>query len=107
MAEKYSQEELHEAFFIQLVFTFQAAAMQQLGKVINPLTGKVEKNVEQAQESLRIADLNYSEGLATSLDVSSVRALLTQAKTNYSQALFDYVISIAELDKAMGMGWKE
>lgn len=66
-----------------------------------------EKSVEQAQESLRIADLNYSEGLATSLDVSSVRALLTQAKTYYSQALYDYVISIAELDKAMGMGWKE
>jgi len=66
-----------------------------------------EKNVEQAQESLRIAELNYSEGLATSLDVSSVQALLTQAKTNYSQALYDYVLSIAELDKAMGVGWKD
>ena len=66
-----------------------------------------EKNVEQAEESLRIAELNYSEGLATSLDVSSVQALLTQAKTNYSQALFDYAISIGELEKAMGVGWKE
>ena len=65
-----------------------------------------EKNVEQALESLRIAELNFSEGLATTLDVSSVQAALTQAKTNYSQALYDYVMSRAELDKAVGIGLK-
>lgn len=64
-----------------------------------------EKNVEQAQESLRIAELNFSEGLATTLDISSAQAALSQAKTNYSQALYDYVISLAELDKAIGVGW--
>jgi outer membrane protein len=66
-----------------------------------------EKNVEQAEESLRIAELNFAEGMATTLDVSSVQAALTQAKTNYSQALFDYVISLAQLDKAMGVGWSD
>lgn len=64
-----------------------------------------EKNVEQAQEAVRIAELNYSEGLATSLDVSSVQVALTQAKTNYSQALYDYVMSIAQLKKAVGKSW--
>ncbi|MGD2294649.1 MAG: TolC family protein [Candidatus Aminicenantes bacterium] len=63
-----------------------------------------EKNVEQAEESLRIAELNFSEGLATTLDVSSAQAALSQAKTNYTQALFDYVVSLAELDKAKGIG---
>lgn len=63
-----------------------------------------EKSVEQAQESLRIAELNFSEGLATTLDVSSAQAALTQAKTNYSQALYDYVISLAQIEKAMGIG---
>jgi outer membrane protein len=62
-----------------------------------------EKNVEQAQESLRIAELNFSEGMATTLDVSSAQAALSQAKTNYSQALYDYVISRAELEKAIGV----
>ncbi len=66
-----------------------------------------EKNVEQAEESLRIAELNYSEGLATSLDVSSVQAALSQAKTNYSQALFDYVMAKAALEKATGIGLEE
>jgi outer membrane protein TolC len=66
-----------------------------------------EKNVEQAQESLRIAELNFSEGLATTLDISSAQAALSQAKTNYSQALYDYVMSLAELNKAMGIGWND
>ncbi|MGB2843374.1 MAG: TolC family protein, partial [Candidatus Aminicenantaceae bacterium] len=65
------------------------------------------KNVEQAQESLRIAELNFSEGMATTLDVSSVQAALTMAKTNYLQALYDYVISLAQLEKAMGVGWND
>jgi outer membrane protein TolC len=66
-----------------------------------------EKNVEQAQESVRIAELNFSEGLATTLDVSSAQVALTQAKTNYSQALFDYSLSLAQLERAMGIGWNE
>jgi outer membrane protein TolC len=52
---------------------------------------------------LRIAELNFSEGMATTLDVSSAQAALSQAKTNYSQALYDYVISRAQLEKAMGV----
>jgi outer membrane protein TolC len=66
-----------------------------------------ERNVEQAEESLRIAEVNFAEGMVTTLDVSSVQAALTQAKTNYSQALYDYVMSLAQLDKAMGVGWKD
>ncbi|HDJ23269.1 MAG: hypothetical protein B5M54_02405 [Candidatus Aminicenantes bacterium 4484_214] len=67
------------------------------------------KNVEQAQESLRIAELNYAEGLVTTLDVSSAQTALSQAKTNYSQALYDYMLAQAALEKAMGtsLGGKE
>jgi len=61
-----------------------------------------EKNVEQAQEAVRIADLNYAEGLATNLDVSFAQMALTQAKTNYSQALYDYALALAQLEKAVG-----
>jgi outer membrane protein TolC len=63
-----------------------------------------EKNVEQAQEAVRIADLNYAEGLATNLDVSFAQMALTQAKTNYSQALYDYALALAQLEKAVGAG---
>lgn len=62
-----------------------------------------EKNVEQAEESLRIAELNFTEGLITTLDVSSTQAALSQAKTNHAQALYDFMVAQAELDKAMGV----
>ncbi len=61
------------------------------------------KNVEQAQESVRIAELNFKEGLITVLDMNQAQTALTQAKTHYSQALYDYVMALAELNKAMGV----
>ncbi len=62
----------------------------------------LEKNVEQALEAVRIAELNYSEGLATNLDVTSAQLALTQARVNYFQALYDCAISLAQLEKAVG-----
>jgi outer membrane protein TolC len=66
-----------------------------------------EKNVEQAREAVRIAELNYAEGLATNLDVSTAQVALSQARTNHSQALYDCVISRAQLEKAVGRGRSE
>jgi len=66
-----------------------------------------EKNVEQAREAVRIAELNSAEGLATNLDVSTAQVALSQARTNYSQALYDCVISQAQLEKAVGRGRSE
>ncbi len=92
--------------FLDIVEFEVSQALLKLNEAKESLLSQ-EKNVEQAEESLRIAELNFSEGMATTLDVSSVQAALTQAKTNYSQALFDYVISLAQLDKAMGVGWND
>ena len=66
-----------------------------------------EKNIEQAKESLRITQLNFSEGMATTLDVISAEAAYSQAQVNYSQALYNYVVAVAELDRAMGVGYEE
>lgn len=64
-----------EALFVNLVMIFKSAAMQQMGKVVNPLTGKVERNLEQARFSIdTIAMLkdktrgNISEDLTKLLD---------------------------------------
>ncbi|HPW17313.1 MAG TPA: TolC family protein [Candidatus Aminicenantes bacterium] len=66
-----------------------------------------EMNVEQAREAVRIAELNYAEGLATNLDVSTAQVALSQARTNHSQALYDCVMSQAQLEKAVGRGRTE
>ncbi len=62
-----------------------------------------EKNVEEAVEAVRIAELNFQEGMATDLDVSSARVALSEARTNYDQALFDYALALAALEKAVGL----
>jgi hypothetical protein len=46
-----------EALFVQLVVMFQAAAMQQMGKVQNPITNKVERNLEQARFSIDMLEM--------------------------------------------------
>jgi outer membrane protein len=66
-----------------------------------------EKNTEQARESLRITQLNFSEGMATTLDVISAEAAYNQARVNYSQALYNYVVAVADLDRAMGIGHED
>ncbi len=66
-----------------------------------------EKNVEQAQEAVRIAELNFGEGLATALDVLTAQVALSQARTNYTQGLYDCVMSEAQLEKALGRSRSE
>ncbi len=65
-----------------------------------------EKNIEQALEGVRVADLNYSEGLATILDVSAAQIALTEARTNRLRAVYEYELALAMLDKATGVNWK-
>jgi len=61
-----------------------------------------EKNVEQAEESLRIANLNFAEGMLTVLDISAAQTALTQARVNYSLAVHDYFVAVADYDRALG-----
>jgi len=61
-----------------------------------------QKTIELAREGLRVANLRFNNGVGTQLEVLSARAALTQAKTNYIQAIYDYQISLAKFDKAVG-----
>jgi outer membrane protein len=58
--------------------------------------------VEEASVNFDIAQRAYSAGVGTNLDVMDAELALNQAKTNYTNALFDYNISKARLDKAIG-----
>ena len=61
------------------------------------------KNVESAKEGVRIAELSYKEGMITILELNSSYNELTRAKVNYLQALYNYNIAIAELEKLTGV----
>ena len=44
-----------QALFMALVFSLHAAGMQQLGKVMNPMSGEIERNLEQAQGTSNVS----------------------------------------------------
>jgi hypothetical protein len=89
MAEKYSQEELKEARFTQLIFSFQATAMQQMGKLMNPLTGKVERNMEQAKHFIDIVAMleEKTRGNLNEREKNLIERVLFELRMNYLDEL--------------------
>ncbi len=59
--------------------------------------------VEQADEDYRIAQLRYMSGVGTNTDVLDAQVALTQAKTNYTKALYDYNTSKTSLETSIGV----
>jgi len=60
------------------------------------------KNVEQAEEALRIAEGRYKSGTITQVEVLDANLALNKARLNYVRALYDYNLAKAALIKAMG-----
>lgn len=64
-----------------------------------------QKLIEQAEENFRISEERYKERVATSTEVLEAQTLLTKAKSEYANALGDYNINYAKLQRAMGNIW--
>jgi outer membrane protein len=64
-----------------------------------------QKVIEQAEENFRISEERYKERVATSTEVLDAQTLLTRAKSEYANALGDYNINYARLQRAMGNIW--
>lgn len=65
--------------------------------------GNTKLAVEQADEDYRIAQLRYMSGVGTNTDVLDAQVALTKAKTNYTQALYDYNTSKTALETSIGV----
>jgi outer membrane protein TolC len=57
---------------------------------------------EEAEEALRLAEARMSAGSSTQLDVLNAQTSLTQARTTEAQALHDYSVARARLQRAVG-----
>ena len=60
------------------------------------------ETVAQAQESVRIANLRYENGMITSVELTDAQLALSQAEVNRLQSLHDYAVGLARLEKAIG-----
>jgi hypothetical protein len=81
--------EKNEMMFIQLVSMFQAAALQQMGKMKNPVTDKIERNMEQAQLSIDLIDMlkGKTKGNRSSDEEKFLSSVLQDLKLNYVDEL--------------------
>lgn len=59
--------------------------------------------VDSAQESFRINVLRYRAGVGANIDVLDAETKLTEARNNYIDALYDYNVSIAQLEQYVGV----
>jgi hypothetical protein len=76
----------NDQLFIQLIYIFQASGMQALGKLKNPITDKVEVNIEQAKQSIEILEM-IKEKTKTNLSEHETRMLessLSELRLNYT-----------------------
>lgn len=66
---------------------------------------QVESNklaVEQAKKTVDIAAMRYEVGNGTVLELNQSQTALTQAELTYSQSIYDYLVSKADLDYTLG-----
>lgn len=61
-----------------------------------------EKAVEQAEENFRVSEERYKAQVTTSTEVLDAQTLLTQARTNFYNALYDHNLAKAKLHRAVG-----
>ena len=72
------------AMFLQLVMSLEAATMQQLGKIQSPFTGKVERNLELAKNSIDMLEMieRKTSGNLTNEEDSILKRVLFQLRMN-------------------------
>ncbi len=60
------------------------------------------ETVAQARESVRIANLQFENGIITTVALTDTQLALAQAEVNRLQAYHDYIVGLARLEKAIG-----
>ncbi|GAB3931658.1 TolC family protein [Larkinella terrae] len=70
---------------------------------------EARQRIATQQQTVSVAELGYritrdrwKQGIASRLDLSDAELSLTQAKSNYLQAIYDFLTASVELDKVLG-----
>ena len=74
-----------DMMFYSLVLSLQAAAMQHLGKVMSPMTGKVERNLEVARHSVDMLEMlkRKTDGNLSDDEKQTLDHILYELRLNY------------------------
>ena len=92
-----NEEQLRQNVLLEVQQAFQALTDLEEGIPIAELT------VQQAQENVDIANGRYAAGVGNPIEVTDANTGLSNARTNLIQALANYKIARASLEKSMGI----
>lgn len=87
MSDEYQKHNIE--LFFTLILNFQSSAMIGMGKVMNPFTQKVTRNLAEAQFSIDILDmlLEKTKGNLTKEEEIYLQRTLTELRLNYIDEL--------------------
>ena len=94
-----AQKELNDQITLEIKYAY--LNLQEAEKQI----AVSRQVIEQAEENFRIAQERFKERVSTSTEVLDAQTLLTKSKSDYANALGDYNINYARLQRAMGTIW--
>ena len=92
-------EQKQQVLFMQLVLTFSNAAWQQMGKIKNPVTDRVERDLNQARFSIDILDMirHKMQGNLSEAEQMFIDKSVSELQLNF----------VAEYEKEKGEGKPE
>lgn len=75
--------------------------MDNMGTCVKQF-GASQKGVEQATKGYAIAQKRYDTGAGTLLEMNDAELALTQARLNFNQSIYNYMVAKSELEKILG-----
>ena len=91
MTEDNTKQERQKALFANLVMMLASSTMQQMGKLVNPMTNKTEVNLEGAQVTIDMLEM-LDDRIKSDLDEDEAKMLadiLASLQMNYVQTARD------------------
>ena len=84
-----SDDRQNEELFQGLVISLAAATMQHLGKTLNPMTNKIEKNLPAAQATIDMLDMLEvkTKGNLGETEAKLLKNILAELKMNYVETM--------------------
>ncbi|MGD8381149.1 MAG: TolC family protein [Syntrophobacterales bacterium] len=97
---KENSEQIKDSILLEVKTAFLSVQAAEQGIRV------AAKSVESAEENFRISQERYKEQVATSSEVLDAQTRLTQARTNYTNALVVFNLARAALVRAMGLEYE-
>ena len=87
--EAKEEESMYEAIFIQFVSGLYSSTMQHLGKLMNPITTEVEKNLDAAKATIELVRMlkEKTEGNLNKNESRVINNALSNMQMNYVDEL--------------------